>query len=78
MKKPLDTIGYNAEEFEDWWKESLKKMLKRAKSANPTPRFEPRRCRNRARANFPVDARVIWRLVVRFLVRQVKMHANRN
>ena len=33
MKKPkhVDVFGYKANEFEDWWKGSAKKMLKRAK-----------------------------------------------
>lgn len=31
MKKHVDAFEYNAEEFEDWWKESINKMVKRAK-----------------------------------------------
>ena len=27
--KPIDIFGYNAEEFDEWWKESAKKMEKR-------------------------------------------------
>ena len=27
MKKHVDAFGYNTEEFEDWWKESINKMI---------------------------------------------------
>jgi hypothetical protein len=27
--KPIDIFGYNAEEFDEWWKESAEKMEKR-------------------------------------------------
>jgi alpha-glucosidase (family GH31 glycosyl hydrolase) len=31
MKEPIDAFGYNAQEFNDWWKESIHKMIKRTK-----------------------------------------------
>lgn len=32
--KPVDVLGYNAEEFDEWWRESAGKMEKR-----PTRKF---------------------------------------